>query len=59
MKYIIKDWADNTLFKGQEFDSFDDAESFLASYFEDQGLNYDDERGERGERGEYEVVVKS
>lgn len=45
-KFIIKDWADNILFKGEEFNSFDDAESFLCGYFEDNGWNYDDTRGE-------------
>lgn len=28
-KYIIKDWVNNTCFKGTEFESFEDAWSFI------------------------------
>lgn len=42
-KFIIVDWADNTCFKGQEFDCFDSAEEFLS---EKLGDNYDEDRQE-------------
>lgn len=33
MKYIIEDWAGNHLFKGKEFDSFEDGWDFLYNKF--------------------------
>jgi hypothetical protein len=32
--YIIKDWANNTCFNSKEFNSFDDAWSFLFELFD-------------------------
>lgn len=32
-KYIIKDWADNHLFKDMEFNSFEDGWDFLLQQF--------------------------
>lgn len=29
MKYIIKDWAGNTLFKGKTFDTYEDGWNFI------------------------------
>lgn len=34
-KFIIKDWADNTCFKGIEFESFDNAWAYLMDKFPD------------------------
>jgi hypothetical protein len=34
-KFIIKDWADNHLFVGQSFESFDDGWEFLYEQFPD------------------------
>jgi hypothetical protein len=46
MSWIIQDWAGNTLFKGKEFQTFDDAEAFLCEFFDDNGWDYDVERQE-------------
>lgn len=46
IKFIIKDWANNILFNEKQFKSFDDAEEFLSEYLDDNGLNYEEERGE-------------
>jgi len=43
MKYIIKDWAGNVCFFGQEFETWDDAEEFLCIKLDD---SYDEDRGE-------------
>lgn len=43
--WIIKDWADNTVFP-HEFESFEDAEEFLCWNLDDQGLDYDENRQE-------------
>ncbi len=32
MKYLIRDWACNTMFDGKEFDSFEDADLFLNQF---------------------------
>ena len=50
MKYIIKDWHGNTCFDGIEFDSFDDAESWLCEKL-DEDYELD--------RCEYNIEVKS
>ena len=42
MNYIIKDWAYNTLFKGREFDSFDDALCHLYDMFGDDPIELDE-----------------
>lgn len=44
--WIIKDWADNLLFNGKEFDSFDNAEQFLCEHFENKELDYEENRGD-------------
>ena len=41
--FNILDWAGNVCFKGQLFESFDDAEEFLCVVLDDQ---YEDDRGE-------------
>jgi hypothetical protein len=46
MGYHILDWAGNIKFNGKSFDTFEDAEKYLCDYFEDQGMDYDEERGE-------------
>jgi hypothetical protein len=46
MSYHILDWAGNIKFNGKSFDTFEDAEEYLCEYFEDKGLDYDEERGE-------------
>jgi hypothetical protein len=52
MSFIIKDWAGNELSFNpksnivKEFNSFDDAESFLCEFFDDNGWDYDEHRGE-------------
>lgn len=43
MQYIIKDWANNSCFNGQLFDSFDAAEEFLSLQLGDE---YESDRGE-------------
>lgn len=48
-RYIIQDWAGNTVLPDQ-FKSFDDAEEFLSCHLDNQGLDYDENRGE------YEIV---
>lgn len=35
MKYIIKDWADNVMFDGKEFDSFEDGWGFIYESIDD------------------------
>lgn len=45
--FIIEDWAGNICFKGQEFNTFDDAEDFLS---EKLGDEYETDRQE------YEIV---
>lgn len=44
--YNIIDWAGNDCFDGKTFKTFDDAEEFLSEFFDDEGLDYDEERGE-------------
>lgn len=49
--FKIQDWAGNyPTFHVREqertFSSFDDAEEFLSVWFEENGLDYDEERGE-------------
>lgn len=51
MKFIIKDWANNTLFEGREFSSFEDAWGFIYETFPDEG-------GEDGFFDEYFVEEK-
>lgn len=34
-KYIIKDWADNICFNSQEFNTFEDAWSFIYDFYKD------------------------
>ena len=46
-KYIIKDWAGNICFNGQEFSDFDDAWDFIRSEVKDES-----------EHGEYYVEEK-
>lgn len=41
--WIIKDWAGNIKFHGQEFEDFDSAEEFLS---EKLGDNYEEDRQE-------------
>lgn len=36
MNYIIKDWADNTLFKGKTFKTFEDAWGFIYETIKDE-----------------------
>lgn len=43
MNYIIKDWANNDVFSGALFDSFDEAEEFLSTHLDE---TYDVLRGE-------------
>ena len=50
MKYIIKDWIDNTCFNGKEFESFEDGWGFLYELYP----NGDDDRT----FDDYFVVVK-
>ena len=44
--FIIEDWTGNVAVTSYQFDSFEDAEEYLEQFFEDEGLNYDEERGE-------------
>lgn len=48
MSFIIKDWAGNriTLNKKDTWKSFDDAESDLSQFIDDNGWDYDETRGE-------------
>ncbi len=41
--YIIIDWASNVCFHGKEFETFDDAESFLSETLDEA---YESDRGE-------------
>lgn len=41
--FEIKDWTGNLCFNGRQFESFDDAESFLSETLDE---NYDEDRGE-------------
>jgi hypothetical protein len=34
-KFIIQDWAGNLMFNGKKFKSFDDAESYLSEFLND------------------------
>lgn len=43
MRYIIRDWAGNVCFHGEQFKSEDDAEEFLANVLND---NYETDREE-------------
>ena len=43
MRYVIVDWANNLVFNTIDFESFDDAESYLAEFL---GDNYDTDRQE-------------
>ena len=38
-KYIIKDWAYNTMFNGKEFDTFDEAWSHIMINDQDEELD--------------------
>jgi hypothetical protein len=40
--YIIKDWADNTLFDGELFETFEDAWDFIYCTVADEDCAYDD-----------------
>jgi len=42
-KYIIKDWANNVCYQGQEFSSFEEAWAFLREQFPN---DYDNELDE-------------
>lgn len=42
-KWMIIDWANNEIFKGKLFDSFEDAEDFLSEFL---GDSYEENRGE-------------
>lgn len=44
--HVIYDWAGNLKFNGKQFETFEDAEEFLSEWFEKNGLDYDDFRGE-------------
>lgn len=44
--WIIKDWADNHIFNGQEFNSFEDAEEFLTEFMYCNDISYDESRSE-------------
>lgn len=48
MKYIIKDWMNNTCFHGKEFSSFDDAWGFIYNFHDDDEEYFQ----------EYHVVLK-
>lgn len=50
-RWIIKDWAGNTCFKGETFETFDDAEAFLS-----ERIVYSDDSNE-DERQEYDIVI--
>lgn len=39
--YIIKDWANNEMFKGQLFDTFEDAWGFVCEMIEDEEVYQD------------------
>ena len=49
--FIIKDWANNTCFKGKTFNSFEDAWGFIYETFDSL-----DEESFNAEMGEYFVV---
>lgn len=53
-KFIIKDWAGNTCFKGKTFPSFEDAWEFLYSYPEYEALS---DKAFEEAMGEYEVMA--
>lgn len=36
-RYVIKDWAGNTLFNGERFDTFDDAWAYIYDNVDDEG----------------------
>lgn len=40
--YIIKDWANNEMYEGKEFDSFDDAWSHIFEMNPDDDSDLDD-----------------
>lgn len=42
----IQDWAGNLPFGERTFGSFDEGESFLCEFFEQQGWDYETYRGE-------------
>lgn len=47
MKYIIKDWANNTCFKGKEFKTYEDAWEFLYDKYRDlDEKDFDDQMSE-------------
>lgn len=46
--WVILDWAGNYVFRGKEFNNFDDAEQYLSEFL---GDDYD------ADRGEYEITV--
>ncbi len=43
MTWIIYDWANNDVFQGKEFKTFEDGEEFLSFYL---GDNYEESRQE-------------
>lgn len=44
--WIIKDWADNVMFNGKKFKDFEDGEAHLMEFFEDNFMDYEENRGE-------------
>lgn len=46
MTYIILDWAGNHMFPQDSWSSFDDAEEFLCEFFDKEGMDYEEWRGE-------------
>lgn len=42
MKYIIKDWADNLMFGGREFKTFEDGWEYIYVNIPDEDNAYDD-----------------
>ncbi len=47
MRFLILDWAGNDVFRGKQFDSFDDAEDFLSEFLDE---DYE------ADRQEYEIT---
>ena len=44
LQFIVKDVGGGLLLGGKIFDDFDAADDAIAEYFDEQGLEYDDER---------------
>lgn len=46
MTYIIEDWSGQNMFPESTWQSFESAENFLCIYFDKEGMDYEEWRGE-------------